>query len=298
MQINRLFEMVYLLLERKTITAAELAEKFEVSTRTIYRDVEILSNAQIPIYASKGKGGGISLLEDYVFNKSLLSEEEQNQILFALQSINKIDNQEEKEILEKMSHIFQKNVQNWIQIDFSNWGNNQAQDDKFDTIKKAILNKQVIEFTYYNSYGKANQRKVEPLQIWFKQKAWYLRAYCKLKQDFRIFKIARMKNVKCLEEYFEKELPTKIEKKQQEFETVSLELEIDQEAAYRVYDEFEPECIVKKENGDFVVTVEYPENDWIYGYLLSFGESIRILSPARVKQKIKEKLDKMIKNYI
>ena len=96
MQINRLFEIVYILLERKTITAKELAERFEVSTRTIYRDIEILSQAKIPVYANKGNGGGIGLLEDYVLDKSVLSEEEQNQILFALQSMEKISNQDEK----------------------------------------------------------------------------------------------------------------------------------------------------------------------------------------------------------
>jgi len=101
MQINRLFEIVYILLERKTVTAKELASKFEVSTRTIYRDIEILSAAKIPVYANKGKGGGISLLDDYVLDKSILSEEEQNQILFALQSMERISSQEEKSILEK-----------------------------------------------------------------------------------------------------------------------------------------------------------------------------------------------------
>lgn len=90
MQINRLFEIVYILLERETVTAKELAERFEVSTRTIYRDIEILSQAKIPVYANKGKGGGISLLSDYVLDKSILSEEEQNQILFALQSMRKL----------------------------------------------------------------------------------------------------------------------------------------------------------------------------------------------------------------
>ena len=88
MQINRLFEIVYILLDKKTITAKELSERFEVSIRTIYRDVETLSISGIPIYTSKGKGGGISLIEDFVLNKSVLSEKEQNEILMSLQSLN------------------------------------------------------------------------------------------------------------------------------------------------------------------------------------------------------------------
>ena len=150
MQVNnRLFEILYILLQKKKVTAKELAEKFEVSTRTIYRDIEALSSANIPIYMSKGKDGGIGILEEYVLNKSILSEEEQNQILFALQSLEKMNGNSEKDILEKMSTIFNKKVTDWIKIDFSNWS--PSKENAFQIIKSAILNKQLIEFTYYNS---------------------------------------------------------------------------------------------------------------------------------------------------
>lgn len=296
MQINRLFEIVYLLLKRKTITAKELANRFEVSTRTIYRDVEILSNAKIPIYTTKGKGGGISLLDDYVLNKSILSEEEQNQILFALQSMEKINNQSEKKILEKVSTIFNKSKTNWIEVDFSDWGTIGETENTFQLIKEAVLNRQVLEFIYYNSYGQENKRKVEPLQIYFKDKAWYLKAYCREKQDYRLFKISRMKDIRILEESFERELPPIVDKKQN-IKTITLELEISKDMAYRVYDEFKKENITQKTNGDFIVKVQYPENDWVYGYILSFGEYIKVISPEHVKKWVKEKLEKAIKNY-
>ena len=206
MQVNnRLFEIVYILMQKRKTTAKELADRFEVSTRTIYRDIETLSTANIPIYASKGKDGGIGLLDEYVLNKTILSEEEQNQILFALQGMKKIKGQDEKDILEKLSILFNKKINDWIKIDFSNWGN--IQEERFDMIKSAILNKQLVQFTYYNSNGKESKRTVEPLQIWFKDKSWYLVSYCKLKQDYRIFKIARIKEVKILQEHFERELP-------------------------------------------------------------------------------------------
>ena len=140
MQVNnRLFEIVYILMQKKKTTAKELADRFEVSTRTIYRDIETLSGANIPIYASKGKDGGIGLLDEYVLNKTILSEEEQNQILFALQGMKKVKGQDEKDILEKLSILFNKKINDWIKIDFSNWGN--IQEERFDIIKSAILNK-------------------------------------------------------------------------------------------------------------------------------------------------------------
>lgn len=299
MQVNnRLFEIVYILMQKKKITAKELADKFEVSTRTIYRDIETLSRANIPIYSTKGKSGGIGLLEEYVLNKTILSEEEQNQILFALQGMRKVVGQDEKDILEKLSVLFNKKVEDWIKIDFSNWGKDNTQKERFDIIKTAILNKDKIEFTYYNSNGDKSKRIAEPLQIWFKDKSWYLISYCKLKEDYRIFKIARIKEIKILEEHFERKLPKEQKEQKYNFKIITLELEISKKMAYRVYDEFESSEIIKNENGDFIVKVEYPENEWIYSYILSFGEHIKILSPNRVKNIVKDKLEKTLKNYL
>ncbi len=296
MQVNnRLFEIIYILMQKRKTTAKELADRFEVSTRTIYRDIETLSTANIPIYASKGKDGGIGLLDEYVLNKTILSEEEQNQILFALQGMKKVKGQDEKDILEKLSILFNKKINDWIKIDFSNWGN--IQEERFDMIKCAILNKQLVQFTYYNSNGEESKRTVEPLQIWFKDKSWYLVSYCKLKQDYRIFKIARIKEVKMLQEHFERELP-KEENEQYNFKIIELELEINKAMTYRVYDEFESKEITKKQDGNFIIKVKYPENEWVYGYILSFGEYAKVLNPGYAKNIIKDKLQRTLKNYL
>ncbi len=297
MQVNnRLFEIVYILMQKRKTTAKELADRFEVSTRTIYRDIETLSTANIPIYASKGKDGGIGLLDEYVLNKTILSEEEQNQILFALQGMKKVKGQDEKDILERLSILFNKKINDWIKIDFSNWGN--VQEERFDIIKSAILNKQLVQFIYYNSNGEESKRIVEPLQIWFKDKSWYLVSYCKLKQDYRIFKIARIKDIKILQEHFERELPKEEKNEKHNFKIIELVLEINKAMTYRVYDEFESKEITKKEDGNFIVKVKYPENEWIYGYILSFGEYARVLNPGYAKNRIKDKLQRTLKNYL
>lgn len=297
MQVNnRLFEIVYILMQKRKTTAKELADRFEVSTRTIYRDIETLSTANIPIYASKGKDGGIGLLDEYVLNKTILSEEEQNQILFALQGMKKVKGQDEKDILERLSILFNKKINDWIKIDFSNWGN--VQEERFDIIKSAILNKQLVQFIYYNSNGEESKRIVEPLQIWFKDKSWYLVSYCKLKQDYRIFKIARIKDIKILQEHFERELPKEEKNEKHNFKIIELVLEINKAMTYRVYDEFESKEITKKEDGNFIVKVKYPENEWIYGYILSFGEYAKVLNPGYAKNRIKDKLQRTLKNYL
>ncbi len=299
MQVNnRLFEIIYILMQKKKVTAKELANKFEVSTRTIYRDIETLSSANIPIYASKGKDGGIGILDEYILNKTILSEEEQNQILFALQGMSKVGAQNEKDILEKLSTLFNKKVNDWIKIDFSNWEKDNKKEKLFDSIKSAILNKQLIQFIYYNSNGEKSKRIVEPLQIWFKDKSWYLISYCRNKENYRIFKIARIKECEILKEHFERQFPKNEEQEKCNIKIIELELEINENMAYRVYDEFESEEITKNEKGNFIVKVKYPENEWVYGYILSFGEYIKVLSPERAKKIIKEKLEKSLKNYL
>lgn len=247
MQVNnRLFEIIYILMQKKKVTAKELADKFEVSTRTIYRDIEILSRANIPVYATKGKEGGIGLLEGYVLNKCILSEEEQNQILFALQGMKKVRGKEEKNILEKLSTLFNKEINDWIKVDFSNWEKGNEQEERFDMIKTAILNKNLIKFTYYNSNGERSKRIVEPLQIWFKDKSWYLISYCRLKEDYRIFKITRIKEIEILQKHFERNLPKEKKEEKYSLKNISLELEINKEMTYRVYDEFENREITKR----------------------------------------------------
>ena len=299
MQVNnRLFEIVYILLQKKKVTAKELADRFEVSTRTIYRDIETLSMANIPIYASKGKDGGIGILDEYVLNRTILSEEEQNQILFALQSIKKVVGQEEEAVLSKLSTLFNKKVEDWIKIDFSNWDRDSEKEDRFNKIKTAILNRKQIEFVYYNSNGEESKRIVEPLRIWFKDKSWYLISYCMTKEDYRIFKISRMKEIRILDKTFERELPEEKKEENYNLGSISLKLEISKERAYRVYDEFESEEISKNQNGDFIVKVEYPEGEWVHGFILSFGEYVKVLSPDKVRKVVKTKLEKTIKNYL
>lgn len=176
MKINRLFEIIYILLDVERITAKELAERFEVSTRTIYRDVEDLSAAGIPIYMSKGKNGGIALLPDYTLNKTLMTEEEKIIILSALQGLNAFDESSVDDTLSKLSAFFGDKNQGFYEIDFDDWGS--LMKDQFEKSKQAIISKRLLSFDYLSSLNERSKRIVEPYKLWFKEKNWYLKAYC------------------------------------------------------------------------------------------------------------------------
>ncbi|MEC2345587.1 YafY family protein [Paenibacillus barengoltzii] len=301
MQMNRLFEIVYLLLERKTITAAELAQRFEVSTRTIYRDIDTLSSAGIPVYASKGKGGGIGLLPDFVLNKSLLSEDEQKEILFGLQSLKATNALQTSRILAKLSTLFHKEEVHWIDVDFSGWNSGEAERSKFGQLKTAILEQRVVKFVYYSSYGQRTERQVEPMKLQFKNRSWYLQCFCLKSRELRIFKISRIEELEVTETRFNRRkleiVPLDAQMPDERLNYVELALLFPPHMAYRVFDEFEWPRIHKREDGDYLVTASYPEDDWVYGYLLSFGENVTVLSPPHIRNILRNKAKKIAELY-
>ena len=289
MKIDRLFQIVYILLEKKNVTAKMLSEHFEVSQRTIYRDIDVLGQCGVPVYTTKGKGGGIALLENFILDKSAMTEQEQNQILMALQSMPKGGKEDIGQTLKKYSSFFKKSNENWIQVDFSQWG--EQREFVFDVLKQAIINKNVISFVYYNSNGEKTQRKAEPYQLWFKGRNWYIKAYCRSKQDLRLFKISRMRDVNVTEEVFDTIWQNKEQKiNENTFEDITIILEIDSAVAYRVYDEFEIEQIEKKENGNFSIKMNCIENNWLYDYVISWGEYAVVKEPLFVKRNIEQKI--------
>lgn len=296
MQISRLFQIVYYLMERKNITARELAERLEVSSRTIYRDIEVLSQAGIPVYAAKGKGGGIRISEGFILNKSLLTDQDQKEILASLQGLSAVGFSEGPEkALQKLSAFFGSMEPAWLKIDLSDWGNRHQRD--YELIKESIIHHKVIAFDYYGTNGCLTSRRVEPLQLWFKSSAWYLKAYCQQRNAMRTFKMSRIKRLQVLEEVF----TPKFSKEEKELVPPAsigyFTMWIDAGQAYRVYDSFEEEEITRLEDGSFIVKAVYPVDDWFYGSILSYGVHGRILDPPELREKIEDMLQKMLENY-
>ena len=170
MSDNRLFKMLYYLLDKERATAPELAAEFEVSTRTIYRDVEALSSAGIPIYAEPGRNGGIYLLQDFILDRAILSENEKQEILTAIQSIFATGYTGEKELLTKLSAIFNVNTRNWLEVDFSRWGKRIYDNSKFEILKTAVIQCREVKIVYENSNSRRSTRIVQPLKISYKSK--------------------------------------------------------------------------------------------------------------------------------
>lgn len=296
MRDSRLFRILYYVLEKGKVTANELSEKFEVSVRTIYRDIDVISSAGIPIYATQGKGGGIEIADDFVLKKSLLSEKEQEQILVALKGLEGINKQYENELLTKLSAFFKIKNTNWIEVDFTNWQRGNEYDELFNDIKSAIINKNIIRFTYFSSNEKDTSREVKPIRLLFKGWDWYVYTFCLLRNEFRYFKLSRIRDLKILDENFEDSYEDVVLIKKMEYkDTVHVKLKFDRKVAFRVYDEMGD--IKEDEEGNLYAEIELPNDYNLYNYIFSFGESVEVLEPIEIRNNIRDMINKMSRIY-
>ena len=296
MRDSRLFRILYYILEKGKVTANELSEKFEVSVRTIYRDIDVISSAGIPIYATQGKGGGIEIADDFVLKKSLLSEKEQEQILVALKGLEGINKQYENELLTKLSAFFKIKNTNWIEVDFTNWQKDNEYDELFNDIKSAIINKNIISFTYFSNNKKETSREVKPIRLLFKGWDWYVCAFCLLRNEFRYFKLSRIRDLKILDENFEDSYEDVVLIKEMEYkDTVRVKLKFDRKVAFRVYDEMGD--IKEDEEGNLYAEIELPNDYNLYNYIFSFGESVEVLEPIEIRNNIRDMINKMSRIY-
>ena len=296
MRDSRLFRILYYVLEKGKVTANELSEKFEVSVRTIYRDIDVISSAGIPIYATQGKGGGIEIADDFVLKKSLLSEKEQEQILVALKGLEGINKQYENELLTKLSAFFKIKNTNWIEVDFTNWQRGNEYDELFNYIKSAIINKNIIRFTYFSSNEKETSREVKPIRLLFKGWDWYVYTFCLLRNEFRYFKLSRIRDLKILDENFEDSYEDVVLIKKMEYkDTVHVKLKFDRKVAFRVYDEMGD--IKEDEEGNLYAEIELPNDYNLYNYIFSFGESVEVLEPIEIRNNIRDMTNKMSRIY-
>lgn len=294
---DRLFEMLYLLIRDGTVHAKDLAAHFEVSVRTIYRDVDTLSAAGFPVYAERGRNGGIRLTDGFVMDKTLFTPAEQNDIMAALQSLSAAKYPLDTSVMTKLSALFRKNQTPWIDVDFSDWSDEHR--DLFTLLRTAITEKKVVQFLYYGRDGSLSKRTAEPMQLRFKSSAWYLSAWCRTAGDFRTFRLTRIQGLQVLDETFARELPASLLQ-----ETVyapmpepTLRMHIDACMTYRVLDEFEPGQRIRHEDGSYTVQAQFPLDEWVIGYILSFGPYAHVLEPEDVRRTVAQRAEKIVELY-
>ncbi|HBQ28945.1 MAG TPA: transcriptional regulator [Desulfotomaculum sp.] len=310
MRLYRLLAITLLLINRERIQAKELADTFEVSARTIYRDIEVISQAGIPVITYQGTNGGIGIAQQYKIDKTFLTNDEFASIYSALKSISSsYSDSNVRLVLEKIKSIIPKNQENdfkvkaeKIFIDFSPWGNDVLLREKIEKLKEAIEKTKLVFFVYCSARSEITKRTVEPYTLVLKGQKWYLYAFCELRNEYRFFKLSRMKDVEVLDLRFARQetnlagLPWEKEWYKPQ-NVVNLVLKFDAQVKIIAEEWFGVEHVQFDDSGSCTVEISYPEDEWLYGFILSFGNHVEVLKPTYLRERIKEIAAKIIKLY-
>ena len=299
MKIDRLLGIITTLLQRGKVTAPELALIFEVSRRTIQRDVEDICKAGIPIITYQGSDGGISIAEGYKLDKTVISIDELNNIIAGLKSIGSVAST--KDIARLITKLSPKQnpagIGEKVLIDLASHYKSSLS-DKITLIKKAISENRLVSFEYYSEKG-VSDRLIEPYIVTYRWSAWYVYGYCTERADFRLFKLNRLWKLKLLEEVFEiKELNSDDLKLDDFFQDdIILTALFDKETEYLLVEEYGPECFEVTDQGKLKVSVGFTNREYIYRWLLSFGDKVEVIEPVALRAEIVKTAKNLMKVY-
>ncbi len=290
MKIDRLVSIIVILLEKERIGAQELADMFEVSLRTIYRDIDTINMAGIPVCSVPGVGGGFEIMEKYKIDKKFFSTADLSTILMGLSNLPTVIRGDElaNAIAKVKSFIPADRANdielkaNQIYVDLSPWMGNRNIQSYLEVIKTALQESKLLSFDYSDRYGNKTARTAEPYQLVLKDSNWYWQGYCLIRNDFRLFKISRISNLQIQVESF---TPRDYQKPQLEFDDIlttlqtKIKIRIHKSVMDRVLDFCTNENFSPDGDEHYIVSFPFIENDYYYNILFSFGDKCECLEP-------------------
>ncbi|MFC6464368.1 helix-turn-helix transcriptional regulator [Marinilactibacillus sp. GCM10026970] len=297
-KIERLISMVMILLQKEKVSAKEFSELFNVTKRTIQRDIETLGYANIPIYAELGAAGGYALMEEYKFDKRLLTHEDIENMLIALSGFEElIADRQIQATIQKIKGMMAMTVSPKLALSFYQWVGRNEMQEEVSLINEAIQHNWLLKLTYIDREGHKSQRVVEPYRMQLNELHWYLVAYSLEREAYRTFKLTRILSIEKAgyftsrtEPTYEKQLTKKIEQKVTEVQ-LSIALEVRDQFVER----YGKRVIGEVENGKCMASIPLPENRYAFQFLTGFGNKIKVLGPEEFRQQyilfLKQALD-------
>ena len=300
MKIDRLLGIITILLQCNKITAPELAERFEVSHRTIHRDIDDICKAGIPIITYQGGDGGISIADGFKLDKSVLSVEELQSIIAGLKSLGSVsDTARMERLISKLAPRNQAvvSVRDNLLIDLTSHYK-PSLSEKISLLKMAISENKLVSFDYYSEKG-LSKRTIEPCFITFRWTSWYVFGYCRDSNAFRLFKLNRLWRHNMLEDKFE---PRKIPAEELNFDDYFTDEKrvtvlFDKSLEYRLVEEYGPDCYITLEDGSLRFSVGFTNRDYMIAWILGFGDKAKVIEPADIAGEIMGNAKNIISNY-
>ncbi len=302
-KLARIVSIIMLLLQHKKITAARLAEMLEVNVRTIYRDVEVINLAGIPIITTPGVNGGIGIMDEYKVEKGLFTTADIISLLFGLGSLPLTGEEIATTIAkikglvprEQMMKVEMKTRQ--IVVDHTRWHGRRPFQGDFNDLKAALEGHKLVSFRYYDGHGRESRRRTEPYQLMLKDSNWYLSAYCLTRGDYRVFRLSRMSEVKVLKEVFQPRDFCYEASDTSEMPYMTIKLLVDKSLRGLIADYCGRENLKPRADNKIMVDFPFIESDYGYGLLLSFGDKCECLEPPKIRREVAKRASDLLSLY-
>ncbi|MDQ0057910.1 helix-turn-helix transcriptional regulator [Paenibacillus harenae] len=304
MKLERLISMIYMLLNNEILSASALAEKYNVSQRTIYRDIDAICAAGIPVVSYQGVNGGFGIIDTYKMDKSLLGSYDVGSLVTILHSMSTVfDDEKAQETINKLQTLQNDSGMPSLSMDI---GSQHAYNEYLRIIRNAIKERKVIRFEYINAKSERASRDVEPASLLLKYDSWYLFGYCRTRSDYREFKLSRIAELTALGEHYTRkhEAPIYGERLQQNYRPEAVQedavLHFKVETLARALDFFYNADKTYQEDGSLIIELRVTAGGserWLIPILLSFGDGVEVLEPPTLRERMKEKIKKMVRIY-
>jgi len=307
MKLERLMAITILLLNRKRVQAQELADRLEVSLRTIYRDLESLNLAGIPIVSYTGVEGGYEIMDSFRLDRQMLSLDELVALFTALrglQSTQAVQSSQMDRLLDKVGALVSRAEQGRVSerdqliVDFTPWRRSEAEHNKYETLQQAIRETKLIQFAYTDVQGDDTQRCVEPIGLVLKRYTWYLHGYCQTRQDYRTFRLSRIQDLKIQSDTFQRRdvalaklnerMDTQLQQTSRHELTCDLVLEFSGNARIAAIDHFDEQDITRLSSGSLLVRTTVPRERWLIGFLLHLKTDVIVHEPTDLAVEVKQ----------
>lgn len=298
MAIDRLIGILAILLREEKATVPQLAERLEVSPRTIYRDVERLSQAGIPIYTDRGRNGGISIMEGYTLDWTLLTDADRGAILAGLRSLDSVSGTNYYRcLMEKIPQSRETSADDCVVVDLASWYG-PLLTPRLAALKEACVQHKLIQFTYHAPRDDS-VRIAEPNKLVFRWSSWYLHAWCRGRKDWRLFKLTRMTDIAVQEEIFPpRPAPDPITPIEQVYPSeLPAVIRLAPAARWRLIDEYGPESFTAEEDGALLFKRSFPDKEELFRWTLSFQDQAELIEPKELREGLAERLKKILIKY-
>lgn len=300
MRTERLVGILTVLMQQKKTTASQLAQKFEVSVRTIQRDIEALSIAGIPVTAERGSRGGISIMEGYTIDKTLLSLPDLDSILTGLKGLDSIAaGNQYRHLIQKLAagQTIEHSRHDEVLIDLASFYKGSVS-GKIQLLQQSIREKQEVSFVYYSSHGESN-RHAEPYQVVFQWGAWYLWAYCKGEKDFHLFKLNRLWALRQTGAVFVKRETPSVQNYMASCfpEKIRLQAVFENQVKWRLIEAYGPDCFSEQADGRLLFDRGFTNQGYLVHWLLGFGSQVQVLRPIEIARALKAEAQCMNEFY-